>query len=233
MTSSALLLIILSALVAGILSVDRNAFGQFQLSRPMVSALIMGVVLGCPVEGAIVGLIYELLFLGSLPVGSSIPYHPLFPSLVSVLLIGMYEGPRPPIELVGLAVLLGAPTAFLDRAVNIQWRRSNERAFHRAMVYLRLGRTDLVQLQHVLSGLRAGLYHGGSFLLTGLVMVPVFNTLLKSSDYLPDRLAIVAMLPFFIGLACLASDRTARKGWKGFTLGLAAGACAGIWRALS
>ncbi len=230
--TGAVVKIILAALVASILSMDRNAFGQFQLSRPMVSSLIMGLVLGCPVEGAIVGLIYELLFLGSLPVGSFIPYHPLFPSLISVLLICMYEGPRPPMELIGLAVLFGAPTAFLDRAVNVRWRRSNERAFHRAMVYLRLGRTDLVQLQHVLSALRAGLYHGGSFLLTGLVLVPTFNTLLKSFDFLPGRFAIVAMLPFFMGLAGLVSDRTARKGWGGFTLGLALGACVGIWRTL-
>jgi hypothetical protein len=199
MTFSAIWLTILSALVAGILSIDRNAFGQFQLSRPIVSALIMGVILGCPVEGAIVGLIYEVLFLGS----------------------------------IGLAVLFGAPTAFLDRAVNVQWRRSNERAFHRAMVYLRLGRTDLVQLQHVLSALRAGLYHGGSFLLTGAVLIPSFNLLLKSPGNFPERFAVVAMLPFFIGLAGLASDRTSRKGWKGFTLGLALGACFGIWRTLS
>ena len=224
--------IILAAFVAGILSIDRNAFGQFQLSRPIVSALIMGLVFGCPVEGAIVGLLYELLFLGSLPVGSFIPYHPLFPSLISVLLIGMYEGPRHPMELIGLAVLFGVPTVFLDRAVNIRWRRSNERAFHRAMVYLRLGRTDLVELQHVLSALRAGLYHGGSFLLAGIILVPSFNTFVKSFDFLPGRFAIVAMLPFFMGLAGLASDRTARKGWKGFTLGLALGACVGIWRTL-
>ncbi|MCJ7499908.1 PTS sugar transporter subunit IIC [bacterium] len=224
--------IILSAFIAGILSVDRNAFGQFQLSRPMVSALIMGVVLGCPVEGAVVGLIYELLFLGSLPAGSFIPYHPLFPSLISVLLIGMYEGPRGQMEIVGLAVLLGVPTAFLDRAVNVRWRRSNERAFHRAMVYLRLGRTDLVQLQHVLSALRAGLFHGVSFLLTGAILVLFFNALLKSFEYLPERFAIIAMVPFFIGLAALGSDRTARKGWKGFTLGLALGAGIGIWKAI-
>ena len=224
--------IILSAFVAGILSVDRNAFGQFQLSRPIVSAFILGMVLGCPFEGAIVGLIYELVFLGSLPVGSFIPYHPLFPSLMTVLLIAMYEGARSPIELIGMAVLFGAPTAYLDRVVNIQWRRSNESAFHRAMVYLRLGRIDLVQLQHVLSSLRAGLYHGASFLLTGIVLVPVFNTLLKSSDFLPARFAIVAMLPFFMGIAGLAADRTARKGWKGFSVGLALGACVGIWRFL-
>jgi mannose/fructose/N-acetylgalactosamine-specific phosphotransferase system component IIC len=222
--------IILSAFVAGVLSIDRNAFGQFQVSRPMVSAFILGVVLGCPVEGAAIGLLYEVLFLGSLPVGSFIPYHPLFPSLVSVLLVGMHKGPHQPIEVVGLAVLLGAPTAFLDRVVNVGWRRSNEKAFHRAMVYLRLGRTDLVRLQHILSALRAGLYHGVSFLVTGLVLVPIFNVILKSSQYLPQRLALVAMIPFFMGLAGLASDRTAKKGWKGFTAGLVLGACVGIWR---
>ena len=230
--TGAVVKIFLSALVAGVLSVDRNAFGQFQLSRPMVSALIMGVVLGIPVEGAIVGLVFELLFLSSLPAGSFIPHHPLFPSLISVLLIGMYEGSRSPIELVGLAVLFGAPTVFLDRAVNIRWRRSNEKAFHRAMVFLRLGRTDLVQLQHVLAMLRAGLFHGGCFLLAGTVLVPVFNALLKNYDYLPERFAVAAMLPFFIGLAALGSDRTARRGWKGFTLGLVLGACVGIWRVL-
>ena len=224
--------IILSALVAGVLSIDRNAFGQFQLSRPMVSSFIMGFVLGCPVEGLVIGLIYELFFLGSLPVGSFIPYHALFPSLVSVLLVGMYRGPTQPIELVGLAVLLGAPTAILDRVVNVQWRRSNERTFHRAMVYLRLGRTDLVQLQHVLSVLKAGLYHGGSFFLTGIVLVPLFNMILNSSEYIPQRLAIVAMIPFFMGLAGIASVRTAKKGWKGFTAGLVLGASAGIWRIL-
>ena len=224
--------IVLSALVAGVLSLDRNAFGQFQISRPMVAAPILGLVLGCPVEGSIVGLIYELFFLNSLPVGSFIPHHPLFPSLISVLLIGMYSGPRPAMELIGLAVLVGVPTVFFDRAVNIHWRRSNEKTFHRAMVYLRLGRTDLVQLQHLMSALRAGLFHGGSFLLAGAILVPSFNALLKSSGHLPARFTIVAMLPFFIGLAGIASDRTAKKGWKGFALGLVLGAGLGIWRVL-
>lgn len=225
--------IIFSAVVAGVLSIDRNAFGQFQLSRPMVSSLILGLVLGCPTEGAVVGLVYELLFLSSLPVGSFIPFHPLFPSLVSVLLLSIYGGPEPPLELLGLAILLGAPTVFLDRTVNIQWRRSNERSFRKAMVYLRLGRTDLVQLQHVLAGLRAGLYHGGSFFLTAVILVPVFNSIVKYSGLWPERLTVVAMLPFLVGLAGLVPDRTARRGWKGFTLGLAAGACVGAWRFLS
>jgi len=228
--TAAIAKILFSALVAGALSIDRNAFGQFQLSRPMVSALIMGVVVGCPFEGAAIGLLYEALFLNSLPVGSFIPLHPLFPSLISVLLIGMYEGPRMPMELVGPAVLFGVPTAFLDRAVNIQWRRSNESSFHRAMVYLRLGRTDLVQLQHILSALRAGVYHGGSFLLTGMALVPAFNLLLRHMDHLPQKLTVVAMIPLFMGLAGMASDRTSRKGWKGFTLGLVLGACVGFWR---
>jgi mannose/fructose/N-acetylgalactosamine-specific phosphotransferase system component IIC len=221
-----------ASFLAGILSIDRNAFGQFQLSRPIVSAPIMGMVLGCPAEGAVIGLIYEVLFLNSLPVGSFIPYHPLFPSLISVLLVCMYDGSRQAMEVIGLAVFLGAPTVFIDRAVNVQWRRSNEKAFHRAMVYLRLGRTDLAQLQHILSAIRAGVYHGGSYLVIGAAFVPTFNFIMKNSIYLPERLAVVAMVPFFMGLAGLVSDRTSKKGWKGFTTGLLLGACAGLWRTL-
>jgi len=225
--------IFLSAIVAGVLCIDRNAFGQFQLSRPMVSGMILGIILGCPTVGLVVGLIYELLFLISLPVGSFVPYHPLFPSLASVLLIGVYGGPNQPFELLGFAVLLGMPTVFLDRAVNIQWRRSNERTFQKAMVYLRLGRTDLAQVQHVLAGLRAGVYHGGSFFITGIILVPLFHFLVKSTSFRFERLSVVAILPFLVGLAGLVSDRTEKRGWLGFSFGLAAGTCVGIWRLLS
>ena len=224
--------ILFAALFTGIISLDRSAFGQFQLSRPLVAAPLMGAVLGCPLEGALIGLTYELLFLNSLPVGSFIPYHPLFPSLVSVLLVAVYKGPHHSLDLLGPAIFLGLPSVFLDRAVDIQWRRSNERAFHRAMVFLRLGRPDLAQQRHLLSIGRAAVFHGAAFLLTAVIFVPVFKEVLKFSDYLPDRLAVVALLPFFVGLAGLSYEQTSRRGWRGFALGIILGAGIGLWRSL-
>jgi mannose/fructose/N-acetylgalactosamine-specific phosphotransferase system component IIC len=219
----------LAALLAGIFSIDRSAFGQFQISRPLVAAPILGLVLGCPAQGAIIGLVYELLFLRSLPVGSFIPNHPLFPSLVSVLLVGTYNGPEPATSLIGAAIGFGLPTFVLDQAVNVLWRRSNEKTFHRAVAYVRLGRANLAELIHLLAVLRAGVFHGAAFLLSGAILIPLFNAAMHKFSNLTGLLAVVAVIPFFTGLAGLAADRTDRRGWPGFAAGLAVGIGAGIW----
>ena len=221
--------VVLSALLAGILSIDRSAFGQFQISRPLVAAPIMGFVLGCPAEGALIGLAYELLFLRSLPVGSFIPYHPLFPSLVSVLLVGTYSGPESGMALIGPAILFGLPTFVLDQAVNVLWRRRNEETGHRSEAYVRLGREKLAELVHLLALLRAGAFHAAAFLLSGGILIPLFSAAMNKFSNLTGLLAVVAVIPFFTGLAGLAADRTDRRRWPGFAAGLAVGIGTGIW----
>jgi PTS system mannose-specific IIC component len=214
---------------------DRSAFGQFQLSRPIVAAPAMGFVLGCPGEGAVIGLLYELLFLRSLPVGSFIPNHPLFPSLVTVLLVGTYgssdggSGGINGAALIGPAVLFGLPTFALDQTVNVLWRRSNEESYYRAEAFIRLGRDNLAQLLHMLAILRAGLFHGGAFLLSGAILIPLFGAAMAQFPNLGGVLAVVAVIPFFTGLAGIAADRIKQQGWYGFAAGLAAGIGTGIW----
>ncbi len=221
--------VVLCALLAGILSIDRSAFGQFQISRPLVAAPIMGFVLGCPAEGALIGLTYELLFLRSLPVGSFIPNHPLFPSLVSVLLVGTYSGPESGTALIGPAILLGLPTFVLDQVVDVLWRRSNEETFYRAEAYIRLGRGKLAELVHLLALLRAGAFHAAAFLLSGGILIPLFGAVMGEFRNLVGLLAVVAVVPFLTGLAGLAATRTDRRGWLGFAASLAVGIGTSIW----
>ncbi|MDF1534946.1 MAG: PTS sugar transporter subunit IIC [bacterium] len=225
--------VVLSALLAGIISIDRSAFGQFQISRPLVAAPIMGFVLGCPAEGALIGLAYELLFLRSLPVGSFIPAHPLFPSLVSVLLVGTYSGPESGTALIGPAILFGLPATALDQAVNVLWRRSNEGTFYRAESYVRLGREKLAERAHLFALARAGVFHAVAFLLSGGIIVPLFGAVMGEFKNLAGLLAVVAVVPFLTGLAGLAADRTDRRGWLGFASGLAVGIGTGVWRMLA
>ena len=221
--------VVFSALLVGIISVDRSAFGQFQISRPLVAAPVLGFVLGCPGEGAIVGLLYELLFLRSLPVGSFIPNHPLFPSLVTVLLIGTYNGPETGVALIGPAVFFGLPTFVLDQKVNILWRRSNEETHYRAEAYIRLGRMPLAELLHVLALGRAALFHGAAFLLSGAILIPLFGVAMREFPRLDGILTVVAVVPLFTGLAGIAADKIRRRGWLGFAAGLVAGIGTGIW----
>ncbi len=65
--------LLLSGLVAVLCGLDRTAVLQLMLSRPIVAGPLTGLVLGSPLIGLQVGMLVELLWLGRLPVGASIP----------------------------------------------------------------------------------------------------------------------------------------------------------------
>jgi PTS system mannose-specific IIC component len=64
---------ILAGTLAMLTGLDRVALLQFMISRPIVAAPLAGWVMGNPLVGLEVGVLLELLWLGRLPVGASIP----------------------------------------------------------------------------------------------------------------------------------------------------------------
>lgn len=218
--------ILLASFFAGAISIDRAAFGQFQLSRPMVAAPILGLLMGCPTEGVIIGLLFELLFLDSLPVGSFVPLEPLFPALLSVVLIG--TGQIPP-QALPIALLLSLPSVLADRYADRRWRRSNKKIFDRAQVYVRLGRVDLAQIQMGLAILHSGFFHFLAFLFSCAVLVPLGGLVAGKTVGFSGLLLATALAPFLTGLAALSSNRLRKKGgWIGFATGLFFGLLLGV-----
>jgi len=65
--------IVLASLITGILSCDTVATGQFMLSRPIVIGPVIGLCLGNPYVGFIIGICVELIWSSVIPVGSSLP----------------------------------------------------------------------------------------------------------------------------------------------------------------
>ncbi|XXF77268.1 PTS sugar transporter subunit IIC [Myxococcaceae bacterium GXIMD 01537] len=63
----------LAGLWGGLVAVERKAFLQAMLSRPLVCATVMGLLLGDVVSGLSVGLLLELFFLGAASLGAAIP----------------------------------------------------------------------------------------------------------------------------------------------------------------
>jgi PTS system mannose-specific IIC component len=59
--------------LAVLLGLDRVAFLQCMVSRPLVAASLTGWLFGVPLTGLEVGMLLELLWLGRLPVGAVIP----------------------------------------------------------------------------------------------------------------------------------------------------------------
>lgn len=65
--------ILLAAVLGAIAYLDRTAAFQLMLHRPLVVAAVMGAVFGDFSAGARAGAVLELLYIGRLPVGASIP----------------------------------------------------------------------------------------------------------------------------------------------------------------
>ncbi len=78
--------IIISGLIGGIFHLDNGQFGQFFLSRPTFMGVLIGSFNGCPVEGAIMGILIELIYSDFLPLGGVVPPNGLIASSIAVLL---------------------------------------------------------------------------------------------------------------------------------------------------
>lgn len=64
---------VLAAGVGGLLWLDRFQFGQFMLSRPLVTASLVGLSLGGLKSGVAVGILFETLWLRRPPIGGYSP----------------------------------------------------------------------------------------------------------------------------------------------------------------
>ncbi|MCG2726582.1 MAG: PTS sugar transporter subunit IIC [Elusimicrobia bacterium] len=78
--------IIISALIGGIFHLDNVQFGQFFISRPSFMGVLIGCLNGCPIQGAIVGILIELIYSDFPPLGEVVPPNGLIAASIAVLL---------------------------------------------------------------------------------------------------------------------------------------------------
>lgn len=64
---------VVSAALAGLLGLDAVQVFQFLLSRPAFVGPVLGLLNGCPAEGAKIGILLELLYIDFIPVGGVVP----------------------------------------------------------------------------------------------------------------------------------------------------------------
>lgn len=114
------LLIALAAVVAGLLAVERKAFLQAMISRPLVAGALLGLTLGRPYEGIALGAGLELFFLGAVNIGASLPDNELFTTVGAVGCASALSAasPLPPSAVLAAAVLLALPAAKLGKSLD-------------------------------------------------------------------------------------------------------------------
>lgn len=147
--------VILAALVGGLISLDRTAFLQVMISQPLVAGTLVGFSLGDPVAGLTIGSVLQLLWIGDVPVGGSVPPNETAAAViaVSISIIAGKEltavGQSSPMSIMVFSILLSIPLAVLCQRVDIYVRSYNRRfvlnadRLFEAKDFLHIGRENL------------------------------------------------------------------------------------------
>jgi len=135
--------IFLVCLAGGVCALDATAAWQVMLSQPLVSASVAGLLTGHPATGAAIGILLQMLWSGSIPVGSRpMPDAPVASVsgvwFASTLLDGSPALPVPMAHLAG--VLAALAMALVGRETIMLERELNRRLFVRYLDRLRAGR---------------------------------------------------------------------------------------------
>ena len=115
-----LLIALLAAVVGGLAAVERKGALQLMLSRPIVLAPLLGYLLGDARGGLFLGVPLELLFLGGVNLGGSLPDNEslLAGALTAMVVtsgLALRTGVDEPLAALGLALLF--PLALLGRSL--------------------------------------------------------------------------------------------------------------------
>lgn len=193
---------LLLSFLAALLSLDQTACFQVLLSRPMVTALILGAVFGDLTGAVLIGICFEFLFGRAIPVKERAAADPTLATAAVLAgvwgLAGTPPAATPPIHpwsAVPFAAAFGLLAAFLSKWFDLRLRDVNVELSHR------LHRVGAIQLTAV------GVLFAKSFgfyLLTVLAMqsaLPKFMVVLGSSAPTASVLAWFVLLSVCVAYA--------------------------------
>jgi PTS system mannose-specific IIC component len=116
----------LISFIGSLLCLDR-IFVQIMVSRPVIIAPVVGLMLGNAYAGLIIGAILELFWMDRIPVGIYIPPNDSIAAALATSLavfVGQAAGGVKP-DLIALSVLLAIPFGFLAQKVDAKIVASN------------------------------------------------------------------------------------------------------------
>ncbi len=193
--------VVATSIVGGLLHLDRTAAFQFLVSRPLVSSAVTGLILGDVRTGLLIGMVLELLWLGTQPFGTALPPDDTLVAVAAPaagILAGRMLGSTDT-SLLCVAILAALPLSEAGRLLDVGARRINGVFLDRARTAAKNGDVRGVQRQNI-----AGL---ASFfliftLLTGVGILGVLAVTYFVYPHLPRAVMVAATwifwsLPFF------------------------------------
>ena len=120
--------IILASFCGGLLCLDR-VFIQAMISRPVIIAPVIGLLLHNPYAGLVIGAFVELIWLDRIPIGTYIPPNDSITAVVATstaVIAGQKLGGISPPELIALSILIAIPCGILAKQMDILIIKSND-----------------------------------------------------------------------------------------------------------
>jgi len=157
--------VIIVSFVGGILCLDRVVL-QAMLSRPVVTAPVIGLLLGDAYTGLIAGAFVELFWIDRVPMGGYITPNETVASILitaGVILSAPLIGDRSQ-PLITLAVLLFLPLGILAQKLEYHLYRKNEAFIQEAMRDAERGDAKAIARKHLRAILRYYLLSAGLIL---------------------------------------------------------------------
>lgn len=210
-------------IVGSLICLDRTQAFQIMLSRPVVLAPLLGWWAGEPALGAAIGIGYEFLYAGRLPVGSNIPPCDTLAAIGAAGILVLVPAFDTPGE-AGLAAAIALPLAEWGRVVDVWIRRTNGRIASRIDELVAEGDISYIEVAPWLSLAVAGMAWGLTlffFFTTSTLAIAIIGRL---PGWIENSFALfLAGLPL-LGLAESATTLDLRR----FSLWAAAGLSVGI-----
>jgi mannose PTS system EIIC component len=127
--------IFLVSLCGSLFCLDR-VFIQAMISRPVVIAPLLGLLLHNPYAGLIIGALIELIWIDRLPIGTYIPPNDSIAAVVATS-IAAIAGPKlggASPQIIAFSVLIGIPCGLIAKQVDVMIIKSNNRLSDQSLI---------------------------------------------------------------------------------------------------
>jgi PTS system mannose-specific IIC component len=145
--------VLLSGLWGGLLAVERRAFLQAMISRPLVAATGMGLLLGDVESGLYIGMLLELFHLGAASLGAALPENDTLSATgTAAASAGMFSSSGDAYStpaMWSLAILLFASLGYVGRALDRKLERYSARLARKALASAERGELNRAVRQNI------------------------------------------------------------------------------------
>jgi len=111
---------LLIAAVSTVLALD-HVIGSFMISRPFISGILIGYLMGDIKTGLLIGTIFELIWIDVFPIGTYVSPELVISSVLSVYWV-LAQGGTVAFHTIALAMALAVPCSMIFRLFDI-WNR--------------------------------------------------------------------------------------------------------------